>query len=288
MITPFDVTIIVPTLNCRSTLGVTLESLLPLVRAGAELIVVDSFSTDGTAELGRALASRWLSVPPGNMYSAINAGMRVARGSWLSYLNADDILFPETVRSAVQWVPDGVDLFYSGTVEYLDLEGRFLHAFRMPMPCDILPLACDAINAVPPQGAFFRRQVFDQLGGFRETFRLAADFDFFIRARQRGFRFARFPRPALAGIRVHDGQYSHRETAAHQAEARRAVCENEVKASIGARLCAHLRFRLRNLDNYALRLIRISMICGGVTLSRCMDFPTRSSHQRSGPPDHPA
>jgi len=44
-------TIITPTLNCAATFEATLLSIRPLVQAGAEHIVVDSGSTDGTVVL---------------------------------------------------------------------------------------------------------------------------------------------------------------------------------------------------------------------------------------------
>jgi hypothetical protein len=52
---------------------------------------------------------------------------------------------------------------------------------------------------------FWRRRVWDALGGFDESFRYALDWDFVLRAHAKGLRFARLPR-FLGCFRVHDAQ----------------------------------------------------------------------------------
>lgn len=71
-----SLTIVTPTLNSERTIRSTLEALRPLVETGAEHIVVDSGSTDGTAEIAESAGSTVIYHPPGNMYGAINTGMQ--------------------------------------------------------------------------------------------------------------------------------------------------------------------------------------------------------------------
>lgn len=271
MISPEKVSIIVPTLNCRKTLPATLESLVPLQIAGAEIIVVDSFSDDGSAELGRSFADEFMQVPAGNMYSAINAGMRHSKREWLSYINADDILYADTIVKCLSIVPDEVDLIY-GSLDYIDGEGRFLHGFIMPPPEDFLSLAAEMINGVPPQGAFYSRKLFEAINGFNEKFRLAGDFDFFIRACMAGFRFHLFERPAMAAYRMHAQQYSQRENTGLYDEGMVSLADNQVEVPRSKRKLANIRFRLRNLNSYLLRILRARNLAGRFALPDTMFF----------------
>ena len=65
-----------------------MHALAPLRARGAEVIVVDGGSSDGTAELARPLADRVLSAPRGRA-SQMNAGAAAARGDVLLFLHAD-------------------------------------------------------------------------------------------------------------------------------------------------------------------------------------------------------
>lgn len=78
----------VPTLNEAGEIGAALEALQPLRERGAEVIVVDGGSADGTAKLAAPLADRVLTSEAGRARQQ-NAGAREARGEILLFLHAD-------------------------------------------------------------------------------------------------------------------------------------------------------------------------------------------------------
>src|SRR5580692_7524609 len=81
-------TVVVPTLNSAATLDWTLMSLT--AAGDIRVIVADSFSTDETPQVCRRWNVELINVPAGNMYKAINAGLRLATTEWLAYVNSDD------------------------------------------------------------------------------------------------------------------------------------------------------------------------------------------------------
>jgi rSAM/selenodomain-associated transferase 2 len=85
--------IVIPVLNEAGGIEATLQSLAPLRGRGAELIVADGGSTDGTLPLAQALADQVLSVPRGRARQ-MNAGAAAASGSLLLFLHADTQLPP--------------------------------------------------------------------------------------------------------------------------------------------------------------------------------------------------
>jgi glycosyltransferase involved in cell wall biosynthesis len=85
------------------------EALLPetlrALRASAEtlntpyeIVLVDDSSTDGTAEIGRALADRLVSVKLRQIAGTRNAGAKAARGDVLVFVDADTLVPPKTLR----------------------------------------------------------------------------------------------------------------------------------------------------------------------------------------------
>jgi glycosyltransferase involved in cell wall biosynthesis len=80
--------IIVPALNEADTIGALLTDLAPFRTAGAEVILVDGGSSDGTPERAAADVDRVLPAQKGRA-AQMNAGARVAAGDLLWFLHAD-------------------------------------------------------------------------------------------------------------------------------------------------------------------------------------------------------
>ena len=96
------VTIVIPVLNGRSTIAQTIESALNQTYANREIIFVDNGSTDGTSEILTRYHRR-VQVhhePIRGANRARNRGLRHARGDYLQFLDADDLLHPD--KLAVQ------------------------------------------------------------------------------------------------------------------------------------------------------------------------------------------
>ena len=122
-----SLSIVTPTLNCASSIRATLDSIQPLINKGAQHIVVDSGSTDGTVELVNSYGTEILYYPPGNMYSAINFGFQNCHGDYFTYINGDDILFSDYVVDIFSAEAFDFDICY-GNVDFIDINGRFLYS----------------------------------------------------------------------------------------------------------------------------------------------------------------
>ncbi len=87
------------TLNEENNIGPTLDSVAPLVRElGAEVIVVDSGSTDRTVEIARAHGAR-VFVEDWKGYGAQkNSAIAKASGDWILSLDADEMVSPELAQ----------------------------------------------------------------------------------------------------------------------------------------------------------------------------------------------
>ena len=93
------VSVIIPAYNAAQTIRTTLDTLAG--QAG-EIIVVDDGSTDGTAELvaGEYPDVVLLRQENRGVSAARNSGMAVATGDYIAFVDADDVLFPDAVKSA--------------------------------------------------------------------------------------------------------------------------------------------------------------------------------------------
>ena len=97
------ISIILPTFNRRDTLGRAIDSIRQQSFADWELIVVDDGSTDGTAESLAGIDPRVRVVRQENQgcYAARNAGIGLARGRLITFMDSDDAWLPHHLEIAI-------------------------------------------------------------------------------------------------------------------------------------------------------------------------------------------
>lgn len=95
------VSVVVPCFNAAPYLGATLRSVLDQTRPPAEIIVVDNGSTDGSPEIAEAFGPvlRLLRETRKGASAARVAGAAEARGEALMFLDADDLIDPDTLEA---------------------------------------------------------------------------------------------------------------------------------------------------------------------------------------------
>lgn len=154
--------IIVPCLNEAEGIGATLAATAPLRARGAELIVVDGGSSDGTAERAAPLADLVLTAPRGRA-SQMNAGAARARGEILLFLHADT----QPPEEADTLIAEGLERTRRGW-------GRFDVAIAGAHP--LLRIVERLMNlrsrltgiATGDQAIFVTRSLFTAVGGYPE------------------------------------------------------------------------------------------------------------------------
>ncbi len=141
-------------------------------------IVIDGGSTDGSVaiiERNKAALSYWKSEPDQGLYYAMNKGLAVVTDpeAYVLFANADDRLYAADAIEKVLAKSSGEDLVY-GRMEFTDDEISGMLGREVGL--DEL-----ARETLCHPATFVRRRVFDAVGQFDTTFRIAADYDFIVR-----------------------------------------------------------------------------------------------------------
>ena len=182
--------------NAATTIRDTLASIVGQKGAAFESIVIDGGSTDGTqdivASFGDAIA-QFVSERDRGIYDAMNKGLARATGDVVAFLNADDFYTDDRVLRDVEAAfRSGAPTVVAGGVEQIDATGRVVRRIR---PAGF---TCEKIRwgIVPPHpGVFADRRLAQEAGGFDRGFKIAGDFDLFIRMSHRPeFRLATLDR----------------------------------------------------------------------------------------------
>jgi glycosyltransferase involved in cell wall biosynthesis len=253
--------VVVPTLNSASTLPWTLCALRNQRDVTVELIVADSGSLDGTLEICRHWEVPTIYVPPGNMYRAINAGLRQIDAEWVTYLNSDDIVYPQSYARLVACGEQQHTSLVYGDCDLVDYEGRFLFMVKSPPPRRIpgmvrLSARFNGRLGFKQPAAIYQRSAFQELGGFDEKYRVIADYDFFFRLVMSGRAVAKLRRPTVAAFRLHESQLCGREATNLRAEMASFQRASNVRAS-PFDWFDELYWRLQNSPIYVWRLSKL-------------------------------
>ncbi len=171
---------------CRNVLPAlrrTVDSVLP-APPGVEYVVVDGASTDGTAaylEGLRARGVRVLSEPDRGISDAMNKGVRLASGTWVAHLHADDTYLPGALEQVAALLREDDADIVCGAIVKTERRGEVV--------CQSDPSLLEWDMTINHPATFVRRALFERLGGFDTGLRNAMDYDFFLRARLGGARF---------------------------------------------------------------------------------------------------
>lgn len=109
------VSIVIPTFNSAAFACQAVASCLAQTYRPIEVIVVDDGSDDDTGERLRPFVDgttvRYLRLPHGERSRARNAGIRNARGEFIQFLDADDLLEPAKLETQVGFLRAHPELF---------------------------------------------------------------------------------------------------------------------------------------------------------------------------------
>jgi glycosyltransferase involved in cell wall biosynthesis len=174
--------VITPALDQVRYIGETLDSVARLP-VDHEHIVIDGGSTDGTVELLRERDDPrfiWISEPDRGQTDAVNKGLRRARGDYVGWINADDAYVVDGLAKAVAHLDSHPDVgAVYGFMEITDEQGAVTRVYR-PAGFNWTRYLWLG-DYVPTTAIIFRRLLLENRGLLDETFRDAADYDFYLR-----------------------------------------------------------------------------------------------------------
>jgi glycosyltransferase involved in cell wall biosynthesis len=178
---PMVVSIVTPSYQQGRFLQQCIESVLTQDYPHIEYIVMDGGSTDESRQILEDYGNRfiWRSGKDGGQTAAINAGLRLAKGTILGFLNSDDVLLPGAISRIVEeWRRrPSVDLFY-GRANIIDQAGNVVREY------DTREFRLQDFKGhcyICQPAAFWHRRVMDHAGPLDEGFQTAMDYEYWQR-----------------------------------------------------------------------------------------------------------
>jgi glycosyltransferase involved in cell wall biosynthesis len=186
------VSIVCPTFNgaSRGYLGEAVESVLNQTLQGYELIIVDDGSTDRTKEVCEPYLENsrvhYIFQANAGPAKARNTGIEASSGEFICFLDDDDVWKPIKLQRQIQFIDNQLhDLGNWGMVftwaELIDAQGNIIgyRGHRQEGAIYKYLLFENIIDAT--SSVLIKREVFDKIGLFDETFKQCEDWDMWLR-----------------------------------------------------------------------------------------------------------
>ncbi len=184
-----DVSVIIPVYNGENTIGRCLDSVLSQTGCSFEVVIVDDGSTDGTLgildQYKKTVGEDTLKVihqDNSGAAAARNSGISIAKGRYISFLDADDEFLPNRLSTYVDYMEKrpSVGVVYSEPLVVTDsLTFPFYKGRQMPQG-DIFRDLCMHLFIMLPT-VMCRKQLLSEIGGFDDQFVILEDYDLWVR-----------------------------------------------------------------------------------------------------------
>jgi glycosyltransferase involved in cell wall biosynthesis len=186
-----QLSVIVPAYNAGRFLKDAVDSLLSQRIPGLEVVVVDDGSTDGCTAGLDAAAVRIVHQPNRGEASARNTGVKASAGSFITFLDADDLIVPRALSRRLEFLIANPEEAAVGGLpsRLIDADGRVAAEVFSRMAAK-LQFPFRLTDSFYREGKFFpvscslymyRRETFDRVGPYDETLPVAPDCDFHFR-----------------------------------------------------------------------------------------------------------
>jgi glycosyltransferase involved in cell wall biosynthesis len=163
--------------NEESKIEKTIQSVVSQEFNDFEYIIIDGNSKDNTNDIINNYSSKidkHICEEDSGIYSAMNKGLLYAKGEYILFLNAGDYFYDDSILKKVNDYNTKEEILYG----FLKLETK-----------KILKNLCDTDikkylrnNTLPHQATFVKKSLYEKTGGFDTSFRIAGDYDFFVKS----------------------------------------------------------------------------------------------------------
>lgn len=194
------VSVCIPVFNCEAYICECLQSIIGQTYQNLEIIVVDDGSTDGTGEI----VQKYISIDPRLKYirqdksgaaTARNKALSVAKGIYIQFMDADDLLSPDKIEKQIAALLDRDDVvsvcstvhFWDGRSPYASApsayEEHFLYSTNNPVDFMVRLWGGNDCNGsmIQPNAWLIPKQLIDIVGGWNEQLTLDDDGELFAR-----------------------------------------------------------------------------------------------------------
>ncbi|MBI5874103.1 MAG: glycosyltransferase [Candidatus Omnitrophica bacterium] len=206
------VSVIIPVYENEQTIAEAIESVLQQEFSDFEIIIIDDGSTDGSKDIIELYRKRspdkikCIRQSNQGISAARNNGIRIARGEYIAFLDADDLWIPEKLKTQVLFMDKEKNLGFSYTETFVvDIDCQLTGHWKHINPTNTFEVLYNG-NFIHTLTVMARRHCFDRVGLFDPHLAISQDYHMWLKLTKQ-FSFGHISQP-LAKYRIHSNNTS--------------------------------------------------------------------------------
>lgn len=177
------ISIIIPTFNRIDFLKKAIASVQKQTYKNYELIIVDDGSTDKTSEFLETLCDiKIITQENTGVAAARNAGIKIASGEYIAFLDSDDIWLEHKLKTQVEWLESNPSIKWVHSNELWFRDGQEVKQLKKHQKggADQF-LQCIKECVISPSTVVIHKDLLAQVGGFDEEMVVCEDYDLWLK-----------------------------------------------------------------------------------------------------------
>lgn len=175
------ISIITVVFNGEKYLEETIQSVINQTYDNVEYIIIDGGSSDRTLDIIKKYENKidyWISERDNGIYDAMNKGIRVSSGEWVSFLGADDFLKKNAIESYLNALNGDLKIKYiSSKIELINNKKQVLSIVGKALEWNTFK----KYMCVAHVGSLHHKSLFCKYGLFDISYKIAGDYEFLLR-----------------------------------------------------------------------------------------------------------
>jgi glycosyltransferase involved in cell wall biosynthesis len=179
-----NVSVCIPTYNREHLLKETLDSVVAQTYRDFEVVIVDDGSTDGTKQMleKHGFNVRYYWQKNSGDAAARNKLIALAQGKYISFLDSDDLLFPDAMEEMVRAMPkDAEDVIVYGPYVAIDENGNILHRRKKKLYSGRITTNLFENILIHSCGSLFPKKILVEQNGFDTSMPVCSDYDLWLK-----------------------------------------------------------------------------------------------------------
>jgi glycosyltransferase involved in cell wall biosynthesis len=195
------ISVIMSVYNGMPYLKEAVKSILSQSYRTFEFIIVDDASTDGSWDYLKNIKDERLTLIKNKknrgLSASLNKALKIAKGKYIARMDADDISKRTRIEAQINFLEKNPKIALCGTwAKKIDKDGKIIGNMLYPISPEEIKKKIALFNPIIHPSIMARKTFFDKLGGYREEFDGAEDYDLLARGVHM-FKYANIPEELL-------------------------------------------------------------------------------------------
>jgi len=205
------VTVLMPVYNGKKYLSETIESILSQTYKDFEFLIINDCSTDNSVEIINSYNDDRIKLIQNKknkgQSKTMNKGINLASGKYIARIDQDDVSYENRLKMQINKISGLQKTIVGSWSHAINEKSEIVGLIEHPITSELIIDSLSISSSFSHSSIFIEKKDLVKLGGYNEKYKIAMDWDLWIKAATNNYHFYNIPE-YLIGLRRHSKQAS--------------------------------------------------------------------------------